>query len=245
MKNAVVIGASSGVGKAIAYKLAANHYKLMLCARSKRDLEAIQSDLTIRYNAEIHIMATDLAKQISIPSLVKKSQDLLSEITEVYITAGASTTEDYGIVEPTLIEKLIKVNYQSIVELINEYAKYLLTQKQGCITVVSSIAASAPRSQNLIYASAKKGLETYCKGLRHFLADKNIGVNIIALGYADTSLAYGKKLLFPAVSPAKVADYVFRLGEKNKGHSFFPFYWRYIVWILSLVPWSIYKRLKF
>ena len=245
MKKAIVIGASSGIGKALSYKLAANDYQLILCARSERDLQAIQSDLILRFGTKAALLTINLDQTIPAATIVNKSQALLGTVTEVYITAGKSISNDYGIVATNLINQIINVNYASIINIINEFAKYLLTQKQGSITVISSIAASAPRSQNLVYASAKKGLETYCLGLRHFLADKNINVNIIALGYADTSLAYGKKLLFPVVSPAKVADYLFSLRTKNTGLTFFPFYWRYILWILALVPWIIYKKLKF
>ena len=58
-KKAIVIGASSGVGRMLAEELASNGYDLLICSRDKRDLDAIANDLTYRFNVVVETDAKD------------------------------------------------------------------------------------------------------------------------------------------------------------------------------------------
>lgn len=244
-KTAVVIGASSGIGKEIALSLAEQQYNLVIASRDERTLLAIKQDLQIRHGVQVFAKPIDLIEDTCIEEFVKDCVQNLGHIDDLFVTVGVSLDEDNGINSFNNINKLISINYRSIVLLINEFAEIFNNQSGKSISVISSIAAHAPRTQNLVYASAKSGLETFCLGLRHFLSKKDINVNIIALGYADTSLAYGKKLLFPKASPANVASFIVKASKKNKGLIFYPSYWRLITFALGCVPWFIYKRLSF
>ena len=245
-KKAVVIGASSGVGRALAEELAKDGYDMVISARDERSLTAVAQDLAVRYDSQVHVQTLDLASDAFLAEgYVEACLDKLGKLDGLFITAGVSIDDDHGINDSKDISLLINTNYSSLVQLINQFAEPLKESSSGVISVVSSIAAHAPRSSNLVYASAKSALETYCLGLRHYLAAHNVNVNIVALGYADTALAYGKKLLFPKAPPATIAKYILKISTKNKGLVFYPGYWRIITFILSCLPWTIYKRLSF
>ncbi|MGZ8842797.1 MAG: SDR family NAD(P)-dependent oxidoreductase, partial [Pyrinomonadaceae bacterium] len=66
-----------------------------------------------------------------------------------------------------------------------------------------------------------------------------------ALGYVDTAMAYGKKLLLPAVSAEAVANEVVRNLSRDIGIKYYPGYWWLITRALRLLPWFVYKRLRF
>lgn len=245
-KTAIIIGASSGVGKALAYELSEKKYDLVISSRDARTLNAIKADIETCYNTNVSVIPIDLGNSKLDPkSYMKACLEILGDITSLYITAGVSVDEDSGINIRTDIDKIIAINYQSIVHLLNEFAAVFIEQEAGGIVVVSSIAAHAPRTNNIVYGSAKKGLEHYCEGLRHFLAKYNVSVSIIVLGYADTALAYGKKLLLPKASPESIAKFMILSSDKSKGISFYPKYWRIIVSVLKNLPWMIYKKLNF
>lgn len=245
-KTAIIIGAGSGVGASLAKKLAEKNYDLILSSRDTRTLNAIKNDLEFRFGNTVTVISIDLLKDIStFKNYVASCQHILGNISNLFITAGVSLDDDSGITSSDCINQLTIVNYQSIVLLLNEFAKVFINQASGSILVISSIAAHAPRSNNMVYASAKKGLEHYCLGLMHFLSKHNISVNIVALGYADTSLAYGKKLLFPKSSPEVIANTLISKSKTNNGLLFFPSYWKYITMLLNFLPWFIYKRLNF
>jgi len=245
-QKAIVIGASSGVGRALAVELAKAGHDLVIAARDVRSLTAVSKDLQLRYGIDVFVIRLDLANEDFIAQgFVADCLSKLTSLDALYVTAGVSLDADHGINASEEVTQLIATNYASIVQLINLCAGAIKESDKGVISVISSIAAHAPRSSNLVYASAKSGLETYCQGLRHYLAPDDVSVNIIALGYADTALAYGKKLLFPKALPATIARYILKISHKNKGLVFYPGYWRIITFILSCLPWSIYKRLSF
>lgn len=243
-KTALIIGGSSGVGYAIAQHLAAQQYSLIIAARDTRTLQAMKKDMAIRHsNKDIIPLRVDLSQPDSSQHFIEACKSNSQQIDEVYITAGFSSDIDYGTMDVKHIDNLVHINFLSIAKITNELIKHYDSIKS--FSVVSSIAAHSPRKKNNVYASAKKALENYFLGIRHSLASNEVVVNIYPLGYVDTNLAYGQQLLFPKISPAKVADSMIRNSNKNKGIVFYPKYWRYILIILNCVPWFLYKKMDF
>ena len=245
-KTAVIVGASSGVGRALAGALAARGWKLGLSARDRRDLEAVAADLNLRWNVECHPLPSDLSNwNYAGQEFCQECINALGAIDAVFYVAGSIYEPDEGSSDDETTRKLADVNYVSAIKTLGAFAKLFQHQGRGTLVGFSSIAAAAPRRQNVVYASAKAGLETYLRGLRHRFADTEVLVQGYALGYVDTAMAYGKKLLLPAVSPDAVASEVVRNLNRDIGIKYYPAYWRLITLALRLLPWSIYKRLRF
>ena len=93
--------------------------------------------------------------------------------------------------------------------------------------------------------TAKAALETYAKALRITLEPRGVRVFVVALGYVDTALSFGMRLLFPVADPAAVAAFVVRQGLRKSGKRHFPAFWWGITTVLRLLPWFIYRRLSF
>jgi short-subunit dehydrogenase len=245
-KTAVIVGASSGVGQALASALAARGWKLVLCARDRRDLEAVAADLTLRFSAECHPLPADLSNSdYAGKTFCEECANKLGVIDALLYVAGAIDDHDDGSTDDETTRKLAEVNYVSAIKTLGAFARLFEEQGRGTLVGFSSIAAAAPRRQNVVYASAKAGLETYLRGLRHRFADTPVLVQGYALGYVDTAMAYGKKLLLPAVSADAVANEVVRNLNRDIGIRYYPAYWRLITLTLRLLPWFIYKRLRF
>lgn len=245
-KTAVIVGASSGVGRALAGALAAQGWKLVLSARDPRDLEAVAADLTLRWNAECFSLPVDLSNcEYSGAAFCEECVNAFGVIDALFYVAGAIDDHDDGSTDDETTRQLAEVNYVSAIKTLGAFAKRFEQRGRGTLVGFSSIAAAAPRRQNVVYASAKAGLETYLRGLRHRFADTPVLVQGYALGYVDTAMAYGKKLLLPAVSADAVADEVVRNLDRDIGIRYYPAYWRLITLTLRLLPWFIYKRLRF
>lgn len=245
--NILIVGASSGIGNAILYELAAieQSIHILVAGRDVKTLKAIKNDIEIIYQSvKVDICFLDLMIDQSINELILKNSEFLSDLNKIFVTAGKSIDNDNGVNQIKEIDSIIKINYTSICLLLQKLVK-LNPPKLQSISVISSVAAHGERSINMIYSSAKAGLEKYLLGLRMFLARKEVNVNIIALGYADTRLARGKKLLLPVASSKKVANFIVRTSKKNKGLIFYPLYWRLIILILKLIPFKIKTNLKF
>ncbi len=245
-KGAVVVGATAGVGRALAEELARNSYHLVLAARSRDDLEAVAADLRIRFGVGVVTIGLDLADPDLDPcQLTRFCLAHLDGLDAVFFPAGAMDAADQGPAPTELMERIVQINFLGVIRLISAFARVMEERSRGVIVTFSSIAADAPRGTNTVYSSAKAALDTYCQGLRHYLGKTSVRVQIYALGYVDTSMTFGKKLLFPAASPARVARYVVANLHRDRGRVYFPRFWALVVLALKLTPWRIYKRLSF
>lgn len=242
--NAVIVGASSGVGRALAEKLASLSWNVVLSARNERNLEAVKSNIEALYGIQAYVFPIDLAANFSSEEYFKKCREYIGEIDAIFIPAGVSTGDD-GMVAQDKIDQLIKVNYASIVQLLAVFLPYFKQRNKGRAVVISSIAAAAPRKLNVVYASAKKALETYCAGMQHAFAHSPVDIKVFALGYVDTALTKGLDLPLPMASPEQVASYIAKSMHQNFRHRYYPRFWVPITFVLRHTPWFIYKRLSF
>ena len=244
--RAVVVGASSGVGRALAEELARRGWQLVISARETRDLEALASDLALRHGTRIHCRTIDLgAADFDARAYRDACGELLGDVDAVLVTAGMVDPRDRGPGEPETTARLIRVNYESVIQVVARFAEVFEARDGGTIVTFSSIAAAAPRRQNTVYSSAKAALETYCRGLRHHLSPTRVILQTYALGYVDTAMSFGLKLLFPVASPAWVARYVADHLHRDRGRIYLPRFWAIVVLALRSLPWFIYKRLSF
>lgn len=245
-RTAIVIGASSGVGRALAEALAERQTDLVLAATDRRDLEALCSDLSLRRGVKAHAWPMDLADpSLDLAEICEQWEALLGRVDALLLPVGYVSADDERLPTRALIETTVRINYLAPAVLIAEFARLFEQQGQGRIVAFSSVAAAAPRRRNMVYASAKAALESYLLSLRHYFAGSRVLVQIYALGYVDTAMSYGKKLLFPRVSPRSVADEVVRNLERDIGKVYFPKYWWLVACILRRLPWFVYKRLRF
>src|SRR4029434_3659124 len=88
----------------------------------------------------------------------------------MFYVAGAIDDHDDGSTNDETTRQLAAVNYVSAIKTLGAFAELFKNRGRGPLVGFSSIAAAAPRRQNVVYASAKAGLETYLRGLRHRFA---------------------------------------------------------------------------
>jgi short-subunit dehydrogenase len=245
-QTAAIIGASSGVGRAIAEALARRGDDLVLVARDERDLDCLARHLRLTCGVAVHVEAFDLgAAEIDAAALVERWTALAGRLDAMLAPAGCVEEFQRALPADEVIETTIRVNYVNLVKIVTAAARCFEARNCGVIVGFSSIAAAVPRSRNMVYASAKAGWESYLRSLRHFFADGNVIVQVYALGYVDTAMSFGQRMLFPPVSPQAVAARVVRMMGRDIGVVFFPGYWRVITSVLRHLPWALFRRLRF
>lgn len=245
-RSCVVVGGSSGVGRALVSQLSACGDAVLAVARDPRDLAALQTDCLVRLNAHVRIVAVDLAaSNFDVAAFVKRCVEELGHISHVFLPLGQIHEDDCGLPSADVLQALTVVNYLRPAQLLGAFCEYFSTNGQGNAVVFTSIAADAPRGRNAAYASAKKALEFYCRALQHHFAGTKISIQICALGYIDTTMSFGARLLFPTASPEKVAEFALRSCQSGTRFSYFPRFWLPIIMMLKVLPWWVYKRLRF
>lgn len=241
-----IIGASSGVGRALAEELAARGWSLAVSARDKADLDALCAHLKTLHDAHYHSLPADLSAPSFDPeSFISACTGKLGRIDALFVVAGEADPDGVGLGTDAGLMRLVSVNYLNALRLLRAGASVFEPSGRGLLVGISSIAAHSPRRRNMVYSSAKAGLEIYLRSLRHHFAGTSVLVQGYALGYVDTAMSFGVKLRLPSVSADAVARHIARNLHRDIGIVFLPSWWRWVVFGLNAMPWAIYKRLNF
>ena len=242
MTTACIIGASAGLGLALARALATQGHDLCLVARDARDLDAIAADLRIRYRVQVQTLDIDLGN-VDPAELVNNCLALSGPIDHLLLVAGISQKNDRPGLSDSEVAAILEVNLVAPVRTINAFIPHLLSRPSASITGAGSIASARARRNNIHYAAAKTAMEFYFDGLRHALADSDCRIQFYRLGYLQTQMTFGQRLMLPAASPERVAAKIVANLNRDTVGGYLPGWWRLPAMVLRCLPWTIYRRL--
>ena len=242
--NCLIIGASAGLGAALAAQLAAQGHHLFLIASDERDLSPLSQDLSIRFGITVNYMAVDLI-DVDGEELRRKVLEVTGTIEALFYVAGyGNPALDCGTVEQTLLRRLITVNFTSSTEIINSFLDHLSGLPKAHLVGIGSVATIRGRRTNMVYGASKRGFEFYFTALRHAYQQKTLRIQFYRLGFMKTSLFGTKKSLIPAADPNQIASQIISNLNKDTAVKYLPYWWQFIAIILKLMPWSIFRRLS-
>ena len=239
--NTVIVGASAGLGRAIAERLAADGHALYLIASDAQDIAALVADLGIRFGIKVSGESLDLA-EFDAAALRQRVRENLGPVENLFYIAGFSVL-DSGPIADDLAVRLIDVNFTAAVRVVNAFLPDLKAGG-GNLVGAGSVSSSRGRRTNSVYAAAKSGLETYFAAMRHYLAGSHCRVQFYRLGYIGTRMTFGQRLMFPALKPEQGADTIVKNLGRDLGAVYLPWWWWGITTIIRFLPWPIFKRLN-
>lgn len=240
-----MVGASAGVGRALSKALAARGDALLLVASDARDLEAQAAHLRLVYGVHVETVAADANRPEECLDHIRLATDTFGAIDGIFFPIGMSRTDDRGTLTLDEARRLFDANLLIVVGVIGHFLPDLLISDRGNIVGFGSVAAIRGRRSNIVYAAAKRGLESYFESLRHLTARTGVRVQFYRLGYVATQQSFGHSLMFPPALPENVAEAIIRNLGSDRGLAYFPRYWAIIAHIVSALPWSVFKRLDF
>lgn len=243
--KALVVGASSGVGRALCEELAKIGTDLLIVSSDKRDLKALASHLHNLYSIEVKIVEINAFHVSESIEKINKIAIEFGLLESLYFPIGVSSEDDCGFLGIQHSIAILNANLTIVIGLVSHFLPLLDSRIGSQIVGFGSISASRGRKKNIVYAAAKRGLDSYFESLRHLMANSKIRVQFYQLGYVSTQQTFGKRLMFPTVSAQQVAQVVLRNRYKDIGKVFFPRYWTLIIQIILWMPWNIFKKLDF
>lgn len=185
-KVALITGASSGIGKAVAFCFAREHAKLMIVARNEKALQEVAD--SIRQNrGEADIFPCNLADEAQAKKCIEV---MIAKYGGIDILVNAAGIIASGTIENTKLEDwdyMMNVNLRSIF-LLMQYALPSLIERKGNIVNVSSVTGLRAFPNVLAYCVSKAGVDqlTRCAALE--LASKGVRVNAVNPGVTSTNL---------------------------------------------------------
>ena len=189
-KVAVVTGASRGIGKAIATRLASHGANLVLAARTQGPLDETVKHLKDKYGIKAIGVPCDVAKLDNLQNLVARAKEHFSQIDILVNVAGVSSQHPFHEQPIEDFEMLAHVNYLGYVRLIRLVIPDMVARKDGhIINVVSGSTLVDPIPRGfLAYSSLKMGLRAFLKGLFWEMREHNIKVTSLLPGVVASDL---------------------------------------------------------
>jgi len=219
-KTVLILGANSDVAKQ--------------CIKS---LERFVTDNN--FNSEVTILAFD---SVDFEGHQKFYDKLPTKPHIVVYAAGFLVENDKALHDFKGAQQMMQVNYMGAVSILNIIATDISNKNLERIIGLSSLSGVRGRKSNFVYGSTKAAFTTYLAGLRQELANRNIKVNALVIGYIDTKINEGLELNKNLImQPDYVAKFIV-----NAGNSFTivpNFKWKMIYWILKFLPESLVAKL--
>jgi short-subunit dehydrogenase len=242
MKQALILGATSDIARALAYKFAGEGYNLMLAARNSERLKELVSDIEIRHRVEAAVVEFNALAYDSHPAFYAALPHKPDVAICVFGYLGDQKTaqSDFG-----EAQKIIEANYTGVVSILNIIANDFEQRRSGVIIGISSVAGDRGRGSNYLYGSAKAGLTAYLSGLRNRLARANVHVITVKPGFVRTKMTANLPLPGPVTAkPEQVAKDIFKAYQAKKDQLYTLWMWRYLMFIIRNIPEPIFKRLN-
>jgi 3-oxoacyl-[acyl-carrier protein] reductase len=190
MRNVIVTGGSRGIGLAIARRLAAAEYRVVIIARTPGDSGfPLLDEETDQYTAPgPTFVPFDLGHIDEIPRLVKKLRASLGSIYALVNNAGIGTNGTLALMQNIRIEELIRINLLSPIILTKYVVRRMMAEGGGRIVNIASIAALSGSSGLCVYGATKSGLAGFTRSLAREVGSLGINVNAVAPGFVETEL---------------------------------------------------------
>lgn len=177
--TAVVTGASSGLGKVYADRLASRGYDLLLIARRQERLQAIADDLQSRFPIRVSILVADLAHPAGLAEASKKLQSDAS-ITLLVNNAGTSSVEPVAQTSFDSIANLVALNVTSLTELTRAVLPGFIERNAGTIINIGSVVGFSGFPWVPVYGGTKAYVLNFTQALKLQLADTAIRLQYVA-----------------------------------------------------------------
>lgn len=244
MKKILIVGATSAIAEATARRYARDGGTLFLVGRDSERLAALAADLEIVGAKAARFASLDVNDFARHREVIDAAYAALGGLDLALIAHGtlgdqAACEKDFAL---TLQE--LNTNAISVISLLTELANRFAAQGSGTIAVISSVAGDRGRQSNYIYGTAKGALTIFLQGLRNRLAAKGVQVLTIKPGFVDTPMttAFKKGALW--AKPEQIAEGIFKAVAAGKDVVYLPFFWRWIMLVIRLIPEGIFKKLK-
>jgi NAD(P)-dependent dehydrogenase (short-subunit alcohol dehydrogenase family) len=240
----IVVGASSGIGLAVARRLALAGRKVALLARREVELRAMAASIDDALGrAAAFPYVHDAADLDAAEPLFQRIEQELGPVDELHYVAGVMPEVAPDEFDLAKDRQQVQVNLLGCVAWCNAAARRFLARRAGCIVGVSSVAQDRGRSGRPVYNASKAGMDTYLEALRNRLWRHGVRVTTIRPGFVETPMTAGLQLK-GAIAADRAAELILRARDRERAIVYVPGKWRLIMFVIRSIPSFVFRRLS-
>lgn len=187
---ALITGATAGIGKSTAYKLAENNYNLILTGRRKDRLDTIKQDLQKHFSVKVLSLAFDIRDKNQCHQHLDTIPEEWKQVDILINNAGLAqglATIDAGLEEDW--DTMIDTNIKGLLYVTKIVSNWMIQRKKGHIVNVGSIAGKEVYPNGNVYCATKHAVDALNKAMRMELLPHNIKVSAVHPGLVETEFS--------------------------------------------------------
>lgn len=238
MKRAIIVGASSGMGREVAEILLADGWHIGVMARREEALNELK-----KLNPE-HVIVEPC--DITVPEAPQKLLNLIDRLGGVHLYFHASGVGKINMkLDPSIEMNTVKTNAEGFTRMIDTIFNYMAGHQGGHIAVISSIAGVKGLGPAPSYSATKAFQNTYIQALSQLAQNRHLNIRFtdIRPGFVDTALLSGSH--FPMTMPKEmVAKKIVKAVYANKRVQVIDWRYRILVTLWRLVPNGLWRRFR-
>jgi NAD(P)-dependent dehydrogenase (short-subunit alcohol dehydrogenase family) len=243
--RAIVVGASSGIGAAIAVELGREGAAVALLARRESELATV-AEAVEKAGGRASSYPHDVTDYDSVPGLLERIEGELGGLDLVVYAAGLMPEVVEGEYDFSKDRQMIEVNLLGAMAWFDLAAARFEARRAGTLVGISSIAGERGRRGAPGYGTSKAALTTYLEALRNRVSRSGVNVVTVKPGFVDTAMTRGKKGLFWVISPQAAAARTLALARRGSSASgFVPARWGLVAFIVRTIPSFVFRKLNF
>ncbi|MEC9047722.1 MAG: SDR family NAD(P)-dependent oxidoreductase [Planctomycetota bacterium] len=240
----IVVGASSGIGLAVARRLGGAGRKVALLARRQSELDAQVALLNESRGAEVaKAYVHDAANVDDVDALFEQVEADLGEVDELHFVAGVMPEVGPDEFDLEKDRAQVQVNFLGAIAWGNAAARRFQARQRGCIVGVTSVAQDRGRVGRPVYNASKAGMDTYLEALRNRLWRHGVQVTTIRPGFVETPMTAGLQLK-GAIAADKAAELILKARDRKKAIAYVPAKWRLIMFVIRSIPSFLFRKLS-
>jgi decaprenylphospho-beta-D-erythro-pentofuranosid-2-ulose 2-reductase len=244
--KAAVVGATRGMGRALARLMAERGDALCLLGRDAGELEASSRDLVARGARDpVATGRLDLAQPGGFAVALDAADQALGGFDTLVVTAGDFAPQETLERDPARLERLLDANFTAPALLCQQAAERLALRGGGTVCAFSSVAGDRVRRSNYLYGASKAGLSAFLEGLGLAYADRGVRVVCVRPGFVKTAMTAGLPVPPFAGEPDAVARVVLRAIDRGTAVVYAPPIWRWVMLAIRLLPRAVMRRVRF
>ena len=239
------LGATKGMGRALARRMAERGDALFLLGRDADDLAKSAADLAVSAQKTVGVATCDLADAKTFSPALDAAEAALGGLDGVIVTAGLFATQAELEADPVLAERVLNVDFTGTVLFCEEARKRLLARGGGKLCVFSSVAGERGRKPVVIYGASKAGLTRYLEGLDHKFRGEGLEVICVKPGFVKTGMTAGLKPPPFSGEADDVAGRVLRAFDRGVPVVYAPAAWGAVMAVIRSLPRFVMRRVGF
>lgn len=203
-RSAVVTGASRGIGRAIAVRLAKDGYDIAFCSRADDDNAAETGRLVTAQGVRMFHSACDVTDYEAVQAFLKQAEAEVGPPYAVVTSAGIVRDKPLALMSPLAWTSVLETNLTGTYHICRAAVGGLIRRREGVVTTISSVSGEHGNAGQVNYAASKAGINGLTKALAKEVAPFGIRVNALAPGFIKTEMLDGMTEKAQAAAIAKI-----------------------------------------